>query len=455
MSDMPIRRNEEQCQIENAEIPSGKEHVSLDSQHVQQVLVDKRIRGMSRGKKIILLLAAFLIIGAAAYGIQEWTGNDNNVSYATATVSQGAVTKSIEATGTLEAVRTSDMGFKNDEVITALNVQPGDHVTAGQVLAQQDPATLSNVLQQAQNTVDQDSISLKSIQINLETARRELERQQQLFDANATSQTELETAQNSYAKSELDVQLAKAKLANDRTKLAQADKDMAEATIVAPFDGLIGAVNGQVGSINGINSSSSTLLTVMSDELQMNALVNEADIGEVKVGQAVEFSSSSFGDNVFKGEVLRITPQAKTVSNVQYYPVLISCEDPEGVLLSGMSVSARIIVAREEDAITVPMMAISYAQTYLRSNPTPSVPAASKAVVILENAQPVVKAVEVGISDGTNYAIINGLKSGDTVIIGTASTSESATEMSTAENNSSRSQGAMPGGGMERPPGGF
>jgi len=193
----------------------------------------------------------------------------------------------------------------------------------------------------------------------------------------------------------------------------------------------------------------------MSDELQMNALVNEADIGEVKEGQAVEFSSSSFGDNVFKGEVLRITPQAKTVSNVQYYPVLISCEDPEGVLLSGMSVSARIIVAREEDAITVPMMAISYAQTYLRSNPTPSVPAASKAVVILENAQPVVKAVEVGISDGTNYAIINGLKSGDTVIIGTASTSESATEKSAAENNSSRSQGSMPGGGMERPPGGF
>lgn len=253
-------------------------------------------------------------------------------------------------------------------------MQPGDHVTAGQVLAQQDPATLRNALQQAQNTVDQDIINVKMSQMNLETARKELERQQQLFDANAISQTELESAQNSYAKSELDLQLAQAKLANDRNKLAQAEEDMAESTIVAPFDGLIGAVNGQVGSINGINSASSTLLTVMSDELQINALVNEADIGQVKVGQAVEFSSSSFGSKVFKGEVLRITPQAKTVSNVQYYPVLISCEDPEGVLLSGMSVSARIIVAREENAITVPMMAVSYAQTYLRSNPAASAP---------------------------------------------------------------------------------
>ncbi len=455
MSDIPIKRNDQPIQIENAEIPSEEGHVSLDTQHVRRTLVDKRIRGMSTGKKAILLLAALLVLGAAAYGIHKLTGNNDQVSYATATVSQGTVTNSIEATGTLEAVRTADMGFKNDDIITVLNVQPGDHVTAGQVLAQQDPATLRNALQQAQNTVDQDIINVKMSQMNLETARKELERQQQLFDANAISQTELESAQNSYAKSELDLQLAQAKLANDRNKLAQAEEDMAESTIVAPFDGLIGAVNGQVGSINGINSASSTLLTVMSDELQINALVNEADIGQVKVGQAVEFSSSSFGSKVFKGEVLRITPQAKTVSNVQYYPVLISCEDPEGVLLSGMSVSARIIVAREENAITVPMMAVSYAQTYLRSNPAASAPPGSKAAVVMENQQPVVRAIEVGVNDGTNYAVVNGLKPGDTVIIGTASTFESANGKSAAQPNTNRNQGGMPGGGMGPPPGGF
>ena len=456
MSDIPIKGNDQPILIENAEIPSGEEHVSLDAQHVKQALVDQRVQGMSKGKKIILLLAAILVIGAAAYGIQKWTGTDNQVSYATAIVSQGTVTNSIEATGTLEAVRTSDMGFKNDDIITVLNVQPGDHVTAGQVLAQQDPASLSNALQQAQNTVDQDSISLKSSQLSLVTARKELERQQQLFDASAISQTELETARNSYAKAELDLQLAEAKLDNDRAKLVQAQEDMAEATIVAPFDGLIGAVNGQVGSINGINSSSSTLLTVMSDELQMIALVNEADIGEVEVGQAVEFSSSSFGAKVFNGEVLRITPQAQTVSNVQYYPVLISCEDPEGVLLSGMSVSALIIVDREENALTVPMMAISYAQTFLRGNPASVVPSGAQAVVVMENQQPVVKAVELGISDGTNYAVVNGLNSGDTVVIGTGSTSQSASEsetFTTPTNN--RGQGGMPGGGMSPPPGGF
>jgi HlyD family secretion protein len=291
--------------------------------------------------------------------------------------------------------------------------------------------------------------------LNLETARKELERQRQLFDASAISQTELETAQNSYTKAELDLQLAQAKLVNDRNKLAQAQEDLTEATIVAPFDGLIGAVKGQVGSINGINSSSSTLLTVMSDELQITALVNEADIGAVNVGQAVEFSSSSFGDKVFQGKVLRITPQAQTVSNVQYYPVLISCQDPEGVLLSGMSVSARIIAAREDNAVTVPMMAVSYAQTYLRSNPTSSVSSGSKAAVVMENQQPVVRPIEVGISDGTNYAVKSGLNPGDTVIIGTASISQTATDTSSNQNNNNRNQGGMPGDGISPPPGGF
>jgi multidrug efflux pump subunit AcrA (membrane-fusion protein) len=143
------------------------------------------------------------------------------------------------------------------------------------------------------------------------------------------------------------------------------------------------------------------------------------------------------------------------VSNVQYYPVLISCEDPEGVLLSGMSVSARIIVAREENAITVPMMAVSYAQTYLRSNPAASAPPGSKAAVVMENQQPVVRAIEVGVNDGTNYAVVNGLKPGDTVIIGTASTFESANGKSAAQPNTNRNQGGMPGGGMGPPPGGF
>lgn len=459
MSEIPVDpTNSEPLQIDNIDISSGEEHAKLDSQHVKQILVGKKIRGMSTSKKIVFAVIAVVILGAAIYGVKQWTSSTNKAEYATAMVSKGTITDSIEATGTLEAVRTSDMGFKNDDVITAIYVQPGDHVTAGQILAEQDPATLETALQQAENTVKQDSINVKSAQLTLDTNRKTLAQQQELFAAGAISQSDLDTAQNNATKSEWELELAQAKLANDQTKLAQAQSDMAEATIIAPFNGIIGAVNGQVGSINGINTSSSTLLTVMSNELQMSALVNEADIGKVKIGQDVEFTSSSFSDKIFAGKVVRITPQASTVSNVQYYPVLISCNDPEGLLLSGMSVSAIIIIDRIKDSVTVPMMAVSYAQTYLKSNPSQAPSSGDQCVVVMENGNPMVKPVKLGINDGSNYVVMEGLNKGDRVIVGIsqAGTGTSTGSGSTNTNSSTnRNSTQMRNPGMGGPPGGF
>lgn len=387
--------------------------------------------------------------------MNKYLGSSSAVEYSTATIAKGTVTDSIEATGTLGAVKQTSMGFKNDDIIIALNVQPGDHVTAGQVLAEQDPATLTTALRQAQSTVSKDQVSVKSSNLTNETNRKTLERQQQLFAAGALAKTDLDTAQNTLTKSEWDLETAQANLANDQAKLEQAQADLAGATMAAPYDGIIGVVNGQVGSINGINSSASTLLTIMSDELQLSSLVNEADIGRVKVGQYVEFTSSSFSNKTFTGTVLRITPQASTVSNVQYYPVLISVDDPDRVLMSGMSVSAKIIVSRTTDTLLVPMMAVSYAQTYLKNNPTLAPTGEGKAVVVMENNQPVVKKVVLGTSDGSNYAISEGLKEGDRVIVGTNQASSTSTTSTTRSGTSSNSNRSQNQGGMGGPPPGF
>ncbi|NMC28297.1 MAG: efflux RND transporter periplasmic adaptor subunit [Syntrophomonadaceae bacterium] len=428
-------------------------HAPLDVDHVRRVIGAKRIQGMSTPKKIAWALVLVLALAASAYGVYKWRSGSAEVTYSTATVGKGTVTYAIEATGTLEAVRESDLGFKSDDAIIAINVQPGDHVTAGQLLAEQDPATYKTALQQAQNTVHKDQISLKTANLSYQTNLKNFNQQKQLFDAGAISQSELDDAQDALTRSEWEVEVANVNLANDRIKLAQAERDLAGAAILAPFDGIVGAVNGQVGQLSGINTSSSTLLTVMSDELQLSTLVNEADIGKIQVGQAAEFTSSSFANITFRGKVERITPQAQTVSSVQYYPVLISVEDPEGVLLSGMSVSANIIMARQENVLTVPMMAVSYATTYLRNNPSLAPSSGGKAVVVMENGQPVVKAVTLGINDGSNYVVTGGLNEGEAVIVGANQASTSGTTTSTTNRNSTnRNQG----GGVGGPPmGGF
>lgn len=471
-----------QTETENVQTPV--ESNRLDQHKIQEEMIQKRINGMSKKKKLVGLLGILLLVIAAGYGWYEYSMKNKEAGYLTMPVTKGAITDSIEATGTLSAVKESEMGFKNDDTITVLNVQPGDHVKSGQILARQDSTTLETTLQQAIRTVEQDQISVKSAMLTYETKKKTLEQQQQLFDAGVISESDLDTAKDDLTKSEWDVATATSKLLNDQAKVEQARSDLEGATLVAPFDGIIGAVNGQVGQINGINSNSSTLLTVLSEDLQLSALVNEADIGRIKVGQEVEFTSSSFSDKTFKGEVLRITPQAETVSNVQYYPVLISCIDPEHQLLAGMSVSANIIIARSTEILTVPMMAASYVQSFRQNNAAGADPGQSPTsapeiaddkssadkdaqkvvsdrkqsrVVVLENGQPVVKTVVLGLNDGSNYEVIEGLNEGDQVIIGSSQVDTTAASAGSNSNNSDNSKTTQNrgGGGMGGPPPGF
>ncbi len=470
---------------------------NLDAENVRKMFVQNRMKKMSVKKKLTWILGILLLLTAGGYFLYNYFASSNEANYLTMMVGQGTLTDSIEATGTLSSVKESAMGFKKDEIITALNVQPGDHVKKGQILATQDATSLNSTLQQAIRTVEQDEISIKSTELTLKNNTKTLEQQQNLFDAGVISESELDTAKDNVSKSEWELATAKSKKQNDQAKVEQAQSDLDDATLVAPFDGIIGAVNGQVGQINGINSNSSTLLTVMSEDLELSALVNEADIGKIKVGQDVEFTSSSYSDQAFKGKVLRITPQAQSVSNVQYYPVLISCVDPEHKLFSGMSVSANIIIARKSNVLTVPMMAVSYAQTSMKSNAAMAGQASdaknqtgtnkqkssadgnqsstqqnaqnttqSKAqdstqqkrsqVMVLQNNQAVAKAVVLGLSDGSNYEVVEGLELGEQVIVGTnqintTTDSSSSNSSNSRSNNNNRNQG----GGMGGPPPGF
>lgn len=428
---------------------------------VKTQLGKKMHRALSKGQRVAIILAVLLLLSAGGIAWYRSAANRQGEGYLTKNVTRGNVTDSIEATGTLEPVKESEMGFKNDGTITVLNVQPGDTVTEGQILAQQDSTTLETAVQQAESSLTQAQFSLQSAVLTHEDNRKTLEQQQALFEGEFVSQSDLDTAKKNYQKSELDVASARAKLSTSQVQVAQAQADLGEATLTAPFAGIIGAVNGQVGQINGINSSTSTLLTVMSDDLQLSALINEADIGRIKIGQDVAFTSSAFTDKTFTGKVIKITPQAESVSNVQYYPVLISCNDPENILLSGMSVSANIIIASQTNVLTVPMMAVSYGETYMKEHPGAGGGGAAAAntagtgtagyVVVLENNQPVLKSVVLGVSDGSNYAVISGLNEGEQVIVG----SQSAASSSSSSSNNSSNANKGGGMGMGGPPPGF
>lgn len=466
MSDSNAPVQEDLVENPSAELNGSK----LDDSNIQEVLLNNQIKARSRRKKFITLGIIILVIAAGGFGLYKWLGSKKDSGFLTMSVAKGTVTDAIQATGTLEPVKKSSMGFKNDAAITAINVNPGDHVKTGQLLAQQDATTLEAALRQAQSQLTQDEVTVENQTLTYEAAARTLDRQQQLYNAGAIPRSDLDTASDAFKKAELDLQSSKARLVNDQAKVDQARSDLDGATLIAPFDGIIGAVNAQVGQIMGLNASTNVLLTVMSEDLQLSALVNEADIGRIQIGQNVEFTSSAYGDKVFTGKVVTITPEAKTVSNVQYYPVVVSCDDPSRHLKSGMSVSAKIVLARKSDVLTVPMMAVSYAQTYIRTNQSgttktstvqPNQGASSRSgarssnsqtatgssgsgtetskyaiVLVLQNNQPVQKNVVLGLNDGQNYEVVSGLDEGEQIVVGSSTSSGSNTSNQSGSNNS-------------------
>jgi HlyD family secretion protein len=210
MSDNPtISTSPDSDQTGNNPASFSPDFTFLDEQNVDAILNQNLIGRMSKPKKILSLLAIILILGLGALALYRYLAAKQDGAYITMTVTKATISNSVEATGTLEPVRKSEMGFKNDGTITAINVNPGDKVVKGQVLAEQDSDSLTTALQQAINTVEQDEISLKTSTLSYEAIKRTYDQQQKLAEVGAISQSDLDTAKDNLAKSELDVATAR------------------------------------------------------------------------------------------------------------------------------------------------------------------------------------------------------------------------------------------------------
>ena len=411
-----------------------------------------------------LVYQSFFGSNQGAVGVlAKWFNQSEDITYLTVPVTKETITDVVQATGTLEPVRKVELSFKNVGEIKTLNIQEGDRVKAGQLLAEQDPRDLNVELNQAERDIAQNEIQIQKLIISQNKALKTLTQQRELLAAGIIAQDELDQAQDDYANSELDLASAKSQLENSQARLEVVRNDLAATKLIAPFAGIASLVNGDVGqrSGGGDGSGVNAFITIISDDLQVTALVNEVDIGRIKVDQKVEFTSTAYPETIFQGEVLKISAESTTVSNVQFYEVLLSANDPDRLLHPGMSAAVSIIKARKNEVPTVPMLALTYAESYLSKNSPAAARAGTnppgetlaavegrategtaenernspsnrnnstnrKAIVILEGGLPVVKYVEVGLNDGQNIEIVEGLQLGEAVVIGTNQTGASA-----------------------------
>jgi HlyD family secretion protein len=288
-------------------------------------------------------------------------------------------------------------------------------------------------------------------------------------DTNAYQQatTQLDSAQYTLAQDQThaDVTAAGDQVESAQSQEAQAQSNLTDANIVAPFSGYVSTISGNPGMWTGggaVASGTSTAtqfeIIMTSTQLEIDGDVNEADISKVSIGQLVTFTVDTYPTTTFTGRIIALSPSATTVSNVQMYEARMSIDD-YSKLKSGLPATISIITASANNVIVIPQSALDYGTTYLASAKTkgsstkkstastggstaPS-SAASSSVVVLVNGKPQVTNVVTGLTDGVNVEIISGLTAGELVVTGATTTAKAST--TTAASTTSTSQSGGPG----------
>jgi HlyD family secretion protein len=366
-------------------------------------------------KKIVIVGAGVIIMAIAAYFFLR--GNNKEPQFRTEKVVKGDIVMAVTATGTVNPVTTVLVGTQVSGTIKEIFVDYNSPVRKGQLIARIDPASFEAQVEQAK-------ANLLSAQANLEKAaatridtNRTMDRNKELFSKNLIAKSELDTSETNYETSKAQENAAKSQVAQTKAALRLVDTNLQYTRIVSPVDGVVISRNVDVGQTVAASFQTPTLFTIAQDltKMQIDTSVDESDIGNIKVGQDVEFIVDAYPDSTFKGRVWQVRNAPITVQNVVTYDVVIKVDNPELKLKPGMTANVSIIISTKKDVLKIPNAALRFrlsekgAQTPEKKGP---------GVWILETGKPGRIHVTAGISDGSYTELLSGdIREGQELIV--------------------------------------
>ncbi len=368
--------------------------------------------------------AAALLLLCAACGSKDKTGLQTTV------VERGELTETVTATGTVESVTQVDVGTQVTGIIDKLLVDYNSVVTKGQLIAEIEKTMLESDLKSAEASVE-------SARLTYEYNLTNYKRDKALHDKQLISDYEFQT-------SEKDLEVSKTAYDKAKADCVRAAKNLNYAEIYSPIDGIVISRDVEVGQTVVSNMSVANLYTIADlDHMQVIGDVDEADIGQVKVGQPVTFSVDAYTGELFDGTVTQVRLSPTTTNNVVTYEVVVSAENPEHKLIPGLTANLTIYVMRQQNIMLLSEKAFTFEP---RSDPDnkdlPQPESDGKDIKVGENQRLVwvVKdnklvpvAVTIGETNGIKTEIVSGLKDGDVV-------AEDYTEQAVADTDQSDAQ---------------
>ena len=395
-------------------------------------------------KKTFFILFILLVVIVVAVKFFS-PGPDEEENTATrissSVVRRGDLVVSVSATGVIEPILTVDLKSKASGEIIEFPIEEGDRVSAGQLVCRLDDTIAANDYRQVPS-------DLEVAKISLSQARKQAERQNELYQEALISELDHEAAL--LAREEANSNLVRAK-----ANLDDAREQLDDTVIESPPDGIVLKKYFDKGHIiaSGISAvSGGTVIATIADmsRVYVRASIDEVDIGQISIGQKATVIAESYPDREFTGQVLRIHPLAKVEQNVTTFDVTIEVDNSDDLLLAGMNAGIEIIAGHRKNTLLVPREALTDARSIARimggppedmshnrrmAPPSDRMSGGSGApghgsrpdgnrenanpirmVIQLRGGEPEPKRVEIGLSSFEEAEILSGVSEGDTVL---------------------------------------
>lgn len=342
---------------------------------------------------IILVVAGFYITNNVPRGESSGKG----ARYKEYTVKRGTFHSTVSASGIVKPIDRVQIKSKASGLIEELPVEEGDYVKKGALICRLDQTDVKAEVDQAQADVDIAEAELKQ-------AQNTYNRREQLFLKKLISKEEFD-------QTDLLLAQARGKMLRARTALDQANTRLSETIVKAPIDGVILQKYVEAGQIisSGIsNVSGGTPIADVADMrlVEVEAGVDEIDVGKVKVGQSAAVIAEAYPQTRFSGEIIRIAPEANVVQNVTRFNVVIEVENTKGLLKSGMNATVEVTIAKVENALLAPALALTEPRP-------PGIGRNVMRTLLKRGDEFVPHEVEIGLSDFEQTVVTAGLKEGD------------------------------------------
>jgi HlyD family secretion protein len=299
-------------------------------------------------KKVAVVALILGVVSCSVYFIFFSKSTEPTISWRTAKVEKGDITTLVSATGTVSALTTVQVGTQVTGTISELLVDFNSVVKKDQVIAILDTTFLVASRDDAAANLDKAKAQFKQYS-------REFNRVKKLYDLRVSTQVEYEAALTNY-------ELGKSNLKSAEAQWRRAKINLQYATIKAPISGTVISRNVDVGQTVISSFNAPTLFSIANDltKMELQANIDEADIGQIRIDQAVTFMVDAYPNNSFTGKVKQIRLQPVTVQNVVNYVVIIDVPNPDLKLMPGMTANIEVTIAERKDVLKVPVTALHF-----------------------------------------------------------------------------------------------